>query len=299
MSAALARLSAAWFAPAPAARLGLLRVAVGAYGLYYLGRRVRLLERVAASPPEHFAPVGVARPLRRPLPPRVVRGLVLATLATDVAVTLGWRHRVTGPLHAALLLAVLSYRNSWSMVFHTDNTYVLHALVLGLAPAADAVALDARRRPASSGAGELTGDARYGWPIALLNALTAAAYLVSGISKLAGPLGRGWLGGDSLRRQVAVDGVRKAVLTGERAPLATALAPHDALWKAAAWSTMAIEVGAPLALLSRRLGRAWAVAAFGLHWGVLAVMKIRFRYQLSGVAFLPLFDVERLLRGRP
>lgn len=38
-----------------------------------------------------------------------------------------------------------------------------------------------------------------------------------------------------------------------------------------------------------------ALGAFGMHWGILAVMGIKFRYQLSGVTFASWFDVERAL----
>jgi hypothetical protein len=48
-----------------------------------------------------------------------------------------------GLVYAVLLLCLLCYRNSWSMIYHTDNVLVLHVLVLSLAPVADALALGA------------------------------------------------------------------------------------------------------------------------------------------------------------
>jgi hypothetical protein len=30
-----------------------------------------------------------------------------------------------------------------------------------------------------------------------------------------------------------------------------------------------------------------------MHWGILALMNIRFRYQLSGAAFAPFLDLDR------
>ena len=57
---------------------------------------------------------------------------------------------------------------------------------------------------------------------------------------------------------------------------------------------LAIEVGAPVAFAHPRLSRLWALGAFGMHWGILAIMGIRFRYQLSGLAFAPFFELERI-----
>ncbi len=137
--------------------------------------------------------------------------------------------------------------------------------------------------------------ARYGWPLELMNAGSAAAYLIAGIAKVAGESGWSWARGDGLRRQVAVDGLRKEVFGSEASPVANVLYPHRALFTAMAVVSLLVELGAPLALLDRRLGRLWAIGAFTMHWGILGVMGIRFRYQLSGVGFTSWFDVERAL----
>ena len=47
-----------------------------------------------------------------------------------------------------------------------------------------------------------------------------------------------------------------------------------------------------MALLNRRLGRLWVLAAWQMHWGILAVMKIKFRYQMSGAAYASYADLE-------
>ena len=56
-----------------------------------------------------------------------------------------------------------------------------------------------------------------------------------------------------------------------------------------------MELGAPLALLHRRLGYAWALAAFPMHWGIFVIMGISFKYYLWGVAYASFFPLERLL----
>lgn len=277
-----------WFAPAPPARLGIMRILVSGFSLWYLGRRYRMLLRMTKADPRLFRPVGVARVLDRPLPAPAVKATVLATYAANAAVLLGWQHRFTGPAYSGLLLWVLTYRNSWSMIYHSGNLPVFHAFVLGVTPAADALSLDALRRPAEA------PSWRYGWPLQLINTVTASAYWLAGVAKIAGPLGWSWAGGEALRRQVLADGLRKELLGDGAAPLASALDGRSGLWRAMAVGSLATELGAPLALPSRRLGKLWAAASFGMHWGIRAIMRIKFRYQLSGVTFAPFFELERL-----
>jgi hypothetical protein len=289
------RASAAWFAPAPAERLGALRVLIGGYALFYLARRRRMLARIAETDARLFAPVGLARPLSRPLNPAAARATVDATLLANLAFVAGAWHQVTGPLYAWLLLWTLSYRNSWSMIFHSDNLLALHAIVLACSRSADALALDARRTRRAAPAPHW----RYGWPIQLMRTLTTLPYCLAGIAKVKGPLGWRWATGESLRRQVAVDGLRKELLGSSATPAAFALYRHVELFRALAVGSLAVELLAPATLASRRASQLWALNALGMHWGILAVMGIRFRYQLAGVAFAPFFPVERpLARAR-
>ena len=277
---------------APAARLGLVRMAVGVYTLGHLGTLRKMHRQVNRTDPALFAPVGPVRVLRRPLPPRMADALTDATVASTVLFTLGVRHRLIGPLHSALLTATLSYRNSWSMVYHFENALIAHTVLLGASPAADAASVDALL---SRGA-EPAPHARYGAPLQLMNAASAVAYLLAGVAKVAGPSGWGWARGDALRRHVAVDGLRKQLFGGRVAPAAYALYRHRGLFTAMAVGSLALELLAPLALLNRRIGRLWAAGMFGMHWGIRVIMGIPFAYQLSGASFMPWLDVEDALR---
>lgn len=291
-----------WLAPAPARRLAACRVVIGAFSVYYLLRRRRMLARIAAQDERLYAPVGAAHLAPRPLPERTARAITDATLASGVAFTVGAGHLVSGPAHAALLLWTLSYRNSWSMIFHNDNLMVLHVAVLGLSRSADAWSVDAALRPARNGSA--TTGWQYGWPLRLMRTVSASTYFLAGVAKVTGPLGWRWATGESLRRQVAADGLRKEVLGKPAAPAAYALYRHVALFRILAVGSLAVELGAPAMLPSSRLSRLWALNAFALHWGILALMGIRFRYALSGVAFAPYLHLERvagagaLLTGR-
>lgn len=279
--------------PVPAARLGLVRALVGAYTLMYLAGRRRMFRQLVRSERELFTPVGPVRALRRPLPPPVADALNDATLASTALFAAGVGHRLTGPLHTVLLTWTLAYRNSWSMIFHSDNMLVLHTLALGAGRAADAVSVDALVR-----SGAPAPHPRYGWPLRLMNAASTATYLLAGVSKVAGESGWTWARGDALRRQVAIDGLRKEVFGSRATSAAYAMYRHRHLFTAMAIGSLAVELGAPLALTDRHLGRLWAVTTLGLHWGILAVMGVKFRYQLAGVAFAPWFDVERMLTHR-
>jgi hypothetical protein len=286
------RADAAWFTEAPATRLALLRILAGGWALLHFGRRRKMLGRVARTDEALFAPVGVVKLLDRPLDPAAFRALLAGTQAANVAFVLGWRHRATGPLFAGSLLSLCSYRNSWSMIYHSDNIVVLHVLVLGMAPAADALSLDARRARAA-GPG-MRAAWRYGWPIQLIRTLTALTYFVAGVAKLKGPLGRRWATGEALRSQVLADGLRKELLGEGAPPLAFTLYRQLELFRALAVGSLLLELGAPLALLDRRLARLWAVNVFLMHWGIYLVMRIKFRYQLSGLVFAPFFEIERV-----
>ncbi len=284
---------------APASRLAMLRILTGAWALQYLGRRERMFARVARTDLGLFQPVGLARTLSRPLEPSSFRLLYGTTLAASVAFLGGFRHRWSGPLFSGSLLCLLSYRNSWSMIYHTDNVLVMHALTLGVAPAADAWSLDALASPGSrrsNGRVRPKASWRWGWPIQLMNAVTVLTYFLAGVAKLKGPLGLRWATGESLRSQVAVDGIRKELLGSSAAPLGLRLYERFGIYRVLAAGSLALELGAPMMLVNRRLTQIWAMNAFLMHWGIYFVMGIRFRYQLAGFPFAPFFELERAVR---
>jgi hypothetical protein len=126
-----------WYVPAPPERLAVLRLLIGGCALVYLLVRVGHMIGAAFLPARQFNPVGPVTLLDAPLPGFVAVTLVVLGILAGVAFVVGWRFRVTGPLFAVLLLWVTSYRNSWGMVFHTENLMVLHVMVLGLARSAD------------------------------------------------------------------------------------------------------------------------------------------------------------------
>jgi hypothetical protein len=278
-----------WFDPAPARRLALLRIVTGGFALYYLLFRFYDVLRVAELDRSQFAPVGFAWFLAEPLSTQVVAVLQLVAIAAAVLFVIGFAYRVAAPLLAVLFLCITSYRSSWGMVFHTENLIALHLVVLGAAPAADAIGLDARKHtadPAVAGC--------YGWPARAMSWLTVGAYVLAGLAKLK-LAGVGWLDGDFLRNQIAYDNLRKIEIGGSHSALGVALVHYEVPFQVLAPLSFALELGAPVALLGWRPALAWAAGAWLFHVGVLVLMSIPFRYQLSLVAYASLFPLERCL----
>ena len=282
-----ARIDGWWRTPAPAKRLAVLRVLVGGFAVGYVVIRAPNFVSYASFDDSQFAPVGVATLLDGPLSGVLLRLLVAATVVVGVAFLAGWRFRFSGPAFAVLLLALMTYRNAWGQVFHTENILVLHVLVLGLSPAADALSVDSR------GVDVPGEEARYGWPIRLMCVITVLTYFIAGETKLR-IAGLDWITSDSLRNFIAYDNLRKIELGDTHSPLGGMLVGYAWLFPPLAVATLAVELGAPLALLGGRIARIWALLAWGFHVGVAAVMAIVFPYSLLGIAFAPFFAVERL-----
>ena len=295
-----------WFCPAPAARLALLRILIGGYALWYVGQRYSMFIGIAGARKSLFEPVGVAALLDGPISPALLRAILGVTIALNVAFIAGFRFRVVGPLFAGFLLFVLSYRNSWSMIYHSQNLVVLHVIVLGLTPAANALSLDVLGRSKWGGSvlwrlgtwptTESATDWRYGWPIRLICSVTALSYFLAGAAKVLGEVGWSWGTGEALRSYITRDGLRKELLADGASPLVSVVSEHVGLLTIIAVMSLVLELGAPLVLVNPRAARVWAILAFGMHWGIFFIMGIRFRYQLSGIAFAPFFDIEKLGR---
>ncbi|MGQ0793376.1 MAG: DCC1-like thiol-disulfide oxidoreductase family protein [Deltaproteobacteria bacterium] len=285
-----------WFIPAPPERIALLRIFIGAYGLAYLLPRYEMFMEIAASDSLLFSPVGAARILENPMSAWLFQFLLIFMLAMNVCFMLGWKRRYTGPIFGVLLLWVLSYRNSWSMIYHSDNLLVFHVLILGFTRSADALSLDSAFGGHRSAENEASSAHwRYNWPILLICSITLVAYFLAGFAKVMGPLGWAWASGESLMSQVAVDVIRKEAL-GSSAPESIFIL-YGELWlfTALGVGTLLLELGTPAAILHRRLGSIWALSAFLMHWGIFFIMEIKFRYQLTGVAFLSFFALESAL----
>jgi hypothetical protein len=279
-----------FFAPVPAERLATVRVLTGVFSVIYLLVRANVLGDFRVQP-GRFIGVGLAAVLSRPVPAWLQLVVFGLCVICGALFTLGVRYRLSGPLFALLLLWVTSYRNSWGMVFHTDNLLVVHVIALAFCDAAAALSWDARGRVPAQDSG------RFGWPLRLLMALTALAYLLAGVAKLK-IAGLSWTDGEVLRDHIAYDALRKSQIGSLYSPFAAYLVQLDWLYPVLSWLTLVLELAGLLVLWSPPLRAAWAAGLWSFHLGVLISMVIAFPYPLTGVAFAALFRCERLWHVR-
>ena len=272
---------------APARRLAAFRVLTGGFAVTYLVPRFPYFLDLTDLDRGRWDPPGVLGPVASPPSAALVTAVLVLAVVSGAAYTAGWRFRWTGPVFAVSLLAVLSYRNGWGHLFHNDNLLVLHVLVVGLAPAAEAWSLDARGRT------EPAEEVRFGFPLRLAAVLTVVTYVVTGMAKLR-YAGGDWLAGDTLLHQIAFDNARKNVLGDEYSPLAATVVGHPGLFRPMGALTILVELGAPIALLGRRWAAWWSASAWLFHVGIVALMWISFAYPLSFIAFAPFFRLEVL-----
>jgi hypothetical protein len=280
-------------ATAPPERLAMLRILVGTFVVVYLLIRMPVFLQLTERD-RGFDGVGLATFLTGPVPDGVIIGVLVVALLAGVAATVGWHHRVSGPLFALAVLALGSYRGSWGQLLHFENLAALHLVILAFAPATDAWSLDARRR---------TGAVRrdpvaYGWPIALAALVVVITYVIAGIAKLRYG-GIDWILGDTLRNHVAYAAARLDLLGGTPSPFASTVVRLEGVWPLVAAFAVVVELAAPVALLGGRVRTVWVVAAWSMHAGILLLMLIAFPYPLFLVAFAPFYRIERLWTDRP
>ncbi len=295
MKSIISKLKTFWFDPAPAERLALLRIASGGFALWYLTSRFKMMERIVSSDSNFFEPVGLSSIFSYPMSPSLFMIILSVGIAFNIAFILGVKFNWTGPIFAIMLLFLLSYRNSWSMVYHNRIALVLHVLVIGFVSAADAISIDALLKTKKGLLRQISFHWRYGWPIKLICAATLLTYFLSGVAKLAGDLAWDWVSGSAMRSQVAIDAIRKDVLGDTGSVLFEWLYPYTWIFLIMGLLTFLLELGAPLAFSNKKTGMLWAILTWLMHWGIFFVMGIRFRYQMSGLIFLSFFEIEKPL----
>lgn len=264
-----------WLAPeAPRERAVVTRMLVGAFATTYLLVRFRYFADASRHAAADFAPVGVCSVLSAPIAASAMWAIAIVTAAAGLAFTAGLRVRVAGPAFFIGLLWILSYASSWGKIMHSENLLVIHLGVVALA-------------------GDVRDERVAGWALRAAAIATVLGYVVAGVTKLRSG-GAAWLAGDALGSWLSWDALRKIELGSLHSPLAARVAESPSLLQGLSLYTLLVELGAPVALVSRRLARAWVLLAWLFHVGILATMAIGFFYPLSGVAFAALLPVERI-----
>ncbi len=271
-------------------RLAALRILMFAYAAIWSAVRAPHLLDTTDLDPIRFDPVGPLWFLTAPLPDGLVLLLVLLTPAAAALAAVGWHYRASAPVAAFAFLMITTYRNSWGQLFHTENLASLQLIVLAIATVAGSQwSMDARRGSTRS---QTSGDDG-SWAVNSMAVLAVGTYFLAGVAKFR-ISGWDWVSGDTLLHQVLFDNVRKELLGDPSSPLAAWFVGQTWLMAPAAVASMILELGAPVALLHRRAGQLWALAAVGFHIGVLALMYIMFPYHLLALGVAPLLPVENL-----
>lgn len=278
-----------YMAPVPYLRWITVRTLAALFIAGYCIARAPVLSNYARMSLERFAPVGPVMLLSAPVSHAISVSILGLTIALGLLVAFGRVTRWTTPLLAMSVLWVTSYRNSWGMLFHTENLLTLHTIVLAIG---EWTVVHRRHGDSEHNADNNTLS---GWPLRLMSAITVATYLLAGVAKLRNS-GMAWMDGEILRNTIAHDALRKAELGSDYATLGAVLVQQASLFPPLAWATMAIELGAPLALAHRSLRWAWIGTAWSFHFGVQWIMWIGFPYPLSFVAYASMLPVERLWR---
>jgi hypothetical protein len=250
------------------------RALVGAFATAYLLVRFPYFAQLSRNASSGFAPIGVVSILGAPLGTTASVILLVLSIGFGASFTAGHRLRVTGPVFFLLLVWVTTYASSWGKILHSENVLVFHVAILGLA-------------------GPTTDRRDAGWALRAASIATVLTYLVAGVTKVRAG-GAAWLSGAALGDWLAWDALRKIELGSFHSPLASVVASSPALLQALAIFTLAVELGAPMALLSPRAARAWALVAWLFHVGIVSTMAIAFYYPLTGIAFAPLLSVEKM-----
>ncbi len=288
----LGRRWAAWFdEPAPAARLAVFRIAVVGFTLGYLLVRFPVFASLASDARTHWEPVGVLWWCAAAPSGPVVGVLVAGALVAGSLALAGIAYGTTGPVTAVCMLVLTTIRSSSGQLLWFENLAVLHLLIVAVAPAADVLTWGTRRRVAPPAC------RRYGWPLRVAAVVTVLTYALAGVAKLRYG-GMAWLDGESLGHHIAYSATRLEVLGGRPSPFAAALVDVPRLFGPLAVMTVVLEIGAPIALVARRLVVPWVVGAWLLHAAIAATMFVVFPYPLTMVAFAPLFRLERLVPDR-
>ena len=260
-----------WLTPAVSERaLVLWQRWTGVVVVGYLIIRVRAL----TSAPPDWDPVALLGGLSGPVPTAVLWLLWLAALAGALL----WVRRIesiqwVAPLGAVAFVLLLAHRSSGGQILWFDILPALHVLVL-------------------ASVGTRFDPVRAGWAMRLASLITVITYVLAGVAKLRYG-GLEWVSEGALERNIAFSAARFDTLGGTPSPFAAALLDLGFISIPLGIGVVAIELGAPLALLNNRVGWAWSGLAWFMHLVIAGTMFVIFHWPLFGIAFVPLLLLSK------
>lgn len=232
---------------------------------YLVVRAPALLSR-----PQTWEPVGVLTEANGPLPQLVLVGLWLISMTWALALSLHARpfERILSPAAAIAVVVLLTHRSSTGQILWFDILMLVHLVIVAI--------------------GAVSNDRLVaGWVLRLAGLVTVITYVVAGVAKLRIG-GTAWVAQGALETHIAWSATRLEVLGGTASPLAGPLVELGVASTPLALLVLAIELGAPIALINRRLALLWSAAAWLMHLGIAASMFVVFHWPLTGAAFMPL-----------
>lgn len=248
---------------------GLLRLVV-LFATVYVAVRLPEFRGLVDLRASSFEPVGILWFLRSPLPNAVWFGVLGLLFVSGIVVLTGRATSAAMAVFAPCVLVVTTYRSSWGQLLWFENLLVIHLIVLAVAAVIGPI--DEKRPPP--------------WAVQCCAVATVVVYMLAGVAKLRYG-GVGWISGDVLAHHIGYSSARLSVF-GERPPLLASFAVnHAGALAFASVTTVALELGAPLALLRRRLAVVWSTAMWAVHVGIALTMAVVFPYPMVGLAFVP------------
>ena len=230
---------------------------------------------LSQASPYLYEPKGLAALLGFPyLPPGAMRALMAVTYSAWLCAAIGLLTRPSKWVTAAGLFVVAGYEQAYvSGSNHTHYLLLYSFVCLAISTSDTEWSLDTwlRRRqwPPHSEQDRRVGLGETGFPRHALLILVVSLYLGSGLSKLVDG-GVGWGDGASLQYYIASQTERTSFETVTW--LRTWVAERRWITAPLAVGTLVIEIGAPLALISRPIRHLFLLAWTAMHLGILLLM---------------------------
>ena len=263
-----------WFEPVEPINLGLCRVlCFGAFFLLYLDYDVTSWSEVSDST---WMPVWIFQVLHLPVLSSALLVLLQSVWKISLALSsIGLFTRISTISAFILGMYLLGLPNSFGKINHSDAIVVFVFGVMALSRCGDSCSIDrliwkARQRNDTSGQRpQVSGE--YTWPVRAVWVMFALIFFGAGLSKLRHS-GLEWIFSDNM----AILLLRAQFEGKSVVPWGFFLAQHQWLTQLMAAATVAIEVGYPLALFSRRARWLLVPGAFSMQIGISLIMGVTF-----------------------
>jgi hypothetical protein len=263
-----------WFEPVASLNLGLCRVlCFGALFLLYLDYDVTRWTEASDS---RYMPVWIFQVLHLPV---LSSGLVVVLqIVWKISLALsciGLFTRISTVSSFILGMYLLGLPNNFGKVGHGAALVVFVFGVMALSRCGDSCSIDRliwkarQRNDASHQRTQVSGE--YTWPVRAVWVMFALIFFGAGVSKLRHS-GLEWIFSDNM----AVLLLRAQFQGKSAVPWGFFLAQHQWLTQLVAAATIAIEVGYPLALFSRKARWILVPGAFSMQIGISLLMGITF-----------------------